>query len=141
MSSGPSARSRALRPAHRCRGAPKLRASFRSVSGSRSPPAGVPSRISSRQEPGAQDQRTGRGPDKFLSRSTDGDAVHTQGRLADADGHGLAILAASANAGIELEVISDHADAVEVGRTIADQHGALERLRKLATIDLVGLGD
>src|SRR5262249_2126695 len=76
-----------------------------------------------------------------LSGPADGDAVHTQGRLADADGHGLAILAASANAGIELEVISDHADAVEVGRTIADQHGALERLRKLATLDLVGLGN
>src|SRR5262245_52060122 len=76
-----------------------------------------------------------------LSRPAHRDAVHAQGRLADADGHRLAILAASANAGIELEVVSDHADTVEVGRAVADQHGAFERPAKLAAIDLVGLGD
>src|SRR5262249_57619717 len=62
-----------------------------------------------------------------LSRPAHRDAVHAQGRLADTDGHPLAILAASANAGIELEVVSDHADTVEIGRAVADQHGAFER--------------
>jgi len=51
-------------------------------------------------------------------RPADGDAIHAQGRLADADGHGLAVLAADANAGIEGKVIADHADAVEVSRAI-----------------------
>jgi hypothetical protein len=45
MNSGPSVRSNALHPARRCRRAPKSPASFRSVSGSWSPPADVASRI------------------------------------------------------------------------------------------------
>src|SRR6516162_9326902 len=76
-----------------------------------------------------------------LSGSAHRDAVHAQGRLPHTDGHPLAILAASANAAIEFEVVSDHADTVEVGRTVPDQHGALQRPAKLAAIDLVGLGD
>src|SRR5712692_819787 len=71
-------------------------------------------------------------------RPADGDAVHAQGGLADADRHALTVLAAGADAGIELEVIANHADAVEVGRAVADQHGTLEGLRALAILDLVG---
>src|SRR3954447_19647574 len=70
-----------------------------------------------------------------------GDAVHPQGRLADAHRHALAILAAGANAGVELEIVADHGDALEIGRPVADQHSALERRAKLAVLDLEGLGD
>src|SRR6185295_20023116 len=68
----------------------------------------------------------------------DRDGVHAQGGLADADRHPLAVLAAGADTGIEREVVADHADAIEVGRPVADQHGALERAAELAAVDLVG---
>src|SRR5262245_2293793 len=71
----------------------------------------------------------------------DRDAVHTQGGLADAYRHALAVLAAGADARIELEIVADHRNPVEVGRSVADQHGSLQRLRQLAVLDLVGLGD
>ena len=66
--------------------------------------------------------------------------VHAQARLADADRHALAVLAAGADAGIEREVVADHADAMQVGRAVADQHGAFHRRADLAVLDLVGLG-
>src|SRR6266446_3238979 len=70
-----------------------------------------------------------------------GDAVEPQGRLADAHRHALAVLAAGADAGIELEIVAHHADAPQIGRAIADQHGTLERSPELAVLDPVGLGD
>src|SRR5215468_1456700 len=73
-------------------------------------------------------------------RAADRDAVHAQRGLADADRHALAVLAAGADAGVELEVVADHADAIEVGRAIADQHGALERSTELAVLDAIGFG-
>src|SRR5215211_5877110 len=76
----------------------------------------------------------------FLPGSADRDAVHAQGGLADTDGDALAVLAAGADAGVELEVVADHADALQVGRAVADQHGALERRADLAVLDPVGLG-
>src|SRR5436190_154539 len=69
-----------------------------------------------------------------------GDAVHPQGRLADADRHALAVLAAGADTGIEREIIADHGDAVQVGRSVADQHRALERRADLAVFYSVGFG-
>ena len=60
--------------------------------------------------------------------------------LADADGHALAGLAAHADAGVELHVVTDHGDAVHGIRSVADQHGALDRVRHLAVLDHVGLG-
>src|SRR5262245_55488626 len=72
--------------------------------------------------------------------ASDRDAVHAQRRLADADRHALAVLAAGADAGVELEIVADHADAMQVGRPVADQHGALQRRADLAVLDLVGLG-
>src|SRR3989449_10178441 len=74
------------------------------------------------------------------TRPTDRDPVHPQRRLADADRHALAVLAAGADAGIEREVVADHGDAMQVGRAVADQHGALQRRADLAVLDLVGLG-
>ena len=44
-------------------------------------------------------------------RSADRDAVDPQRRLADADRHALAVLAASADAGVEREIVADHGDA------------------------------
>src|SRR5471032_1129025 len=70
-----------------------------------------------------------------LSRAADGHAVHAQRRLADADRHALAFLAAHADARIELHVVADHRDAVKHFRTIADQRGALDRIGDLAVFD------
>src|SRR5208282_2772284 len=68
------------------------------------------------------------------------DAVDAQGGLADADGDALAVLAAGADAAVELKVVADHGDAVQVGRAVADEHGALDRRAALAVLDAVGLG-
>src|SRR5262249_5538038 len=80
------------------------------------------------------------GKDARLTGPAYGDPIHAQGRLADTHRHALAVLAAGADAVVELEVVADHAHAVEIGRTVADQHRALDRLRQLAALDLVGLG-
>src|ERR1700712_1223906 len=66
------------------------------------------------------------------------DALHPQRRLADADRHALAVLAAGADAGIELKIVADHGDAMQVGRAVADQHRALQRRADPAVLDLVG---
>src|SRR6187431_890084 len=73
-------------------------------------------------------------------RSADRHLVHPEVRLADADRHALAGLAAHADAGVELHVVADHGDAVHGVGAVADQHGALDRLRHLAVLDHVGLG-
>src|ERR1700738_4761411 len=75
-----------------------------------------------------------------LARPADCDAVHPQGRLADADRYALAVLAAGADAGVEREIVADHADAVQVARTVADQHRAFDRRADLAVLQFVGLG-
>src|SRR6266487_5132061 len=72
--------------------------------------------------------------------ASDRNALHPQRRLADADRHALAVLAAGADAGIEREIVADHGDAMQVGRPVADQHGALEGRAELAVLDSVGLG-
>jgi hypothetical protein len=74
------------------------------------------------------------------ARASDRDPVHPQRRLADADRHALAVLAASADTVVEREVAADHGDAVEVGRAVADQHRALDRRADLAVLDPIGLG-
>src|SRR6266567_4039857 len=78
--------------------------------------------------------------DRSLARSSDRDLFHPQRRLADADRHALAVLAAGADAGIQREIVADHGDPVQVGRPVADQHRALQRRAELAVLDLVGLG-
>src|SRR6185295_15985792 len=72
--------------------------------------------------------------------SPDRDPVHAQGRLADADRHALAVLAAGADAGVELQIVADHADAMQIARAVADQHRALDRRADLAVFQSVGLG-
>src|SRR5690348_14286629 len=66
------------------------------------------------------------------TRTSHGDALHAQCRLADANRHALAVLAAGADAGVERKVVADHADAVEVRRAVADQHRTLQRRADLA---------
>ncbi|MCY1307470.1 hypothetical protein D9M70_573950 [compost metagenome] len=61
-------------------------------------------------------------------------------RLADADWHPLAGLAAIADAGVELGVVTDHGHALHRVRTVADQHGAFHGRADLAVLDQVGLG-
>src|SRR6266568_588486 len=68
------------------------------------------------------------------------DAVDAQRWLADADRDALTVLAASADAVVESEIVADHRNAMQVGRPIADQHGALDRRAKLAVVDAVSLG-
>src|SRR6185312_4325746 len=69
-----------------------------------------------------------------------GDPVHAQCRLADADGHALAIFAARADARVERKVGADHRDAMQVGRPVPDQHRAFHGGGHLAVFDLVGFG-
>src|SRR5688572_27491016 len=73
-------------------------------------------------------------------RAADCDLVDADCRLADADRHALTVLAAGADAGVELHVIPDHLHAGQRVRTVADQHSALDRWADLAVLDLVGLG-
>src|SRR5580704_14572130 len=73
-----------------------------------------------------------------LPRPADGDAVDAQGRLADADGDALAVLAASADAVVELEIVADHRYAAQVGRPVADQHGAFDRRADFAVLEPIG---
>src|SRR5262245_20595762 len=74
------------------------------------------------------------------ARPADGDAVHAQGGLANAHRDALAVLAAGAAAGVKREVVADHAYPVEIGWSVADQHGALHRCPDLAVLDAIGLG-
>src|SRR5579872_5818445 len=74
------------------------------------------------------------------ARAADRNAVDAQRGLADPDRNALAVLAARADAVVEFEIVADHGDAVQIGRTIADQHGALDRRATLAVLDAVGLG-
>src|SRR6185369_13474484 len=74
-----------------------------------------------------------------LCRPAHRQSIDTQGRLADADRHALAILAAGADTGVELEVVADHRDAGHRVGAVADQRRALDRAGHLAVLDEVGL--
>ena len=50
------------------------------------------------------------------------------------------MLAAGADAGIKFDIVADHGDAMQIGRTVSDQHGALQRRAELTVLDFVGLG-
>src|SRR2546421_575380 len=75
-----------------------------------------------------------------LARPADRNAIHPERGLADADRHALPVLATGAYAGIEREIVADHADAVQVGRAVADQHCAFQRRADFAVLDAIGLG-
>ena len=63
------------------------------------------------------------------ARAAHGEGINLERRLPDADGHALALFAAHAHALVELEVVSDHADAREHIGTVADQRRAFDRAR------------
>src|SRR5260370_37117014 len=74
-----------------------------------------------------------------LSRAADRESLDPERRLADADGHALAILAAGSNTVVELQVVADHRDAGQHVGTIADQGRALEGLAHAAVLDGIRL--
>src|SRR3954467_10383374 len=78
-------------------------------------------------------------PIRFLSRSTNGEAIHLQSRNSDADGDALPVLAAGANAFVEREIVADHRDAREHVGAVADEGGVLERRSDHAILDHVSL--
>src|SRR5512145_1744679 len=61
-------------------------------------------------------------------------------RLSDPDRHALALLAAGADARIELEVAPDHGNAGQGVRAVSDQCRAFYGVRDLAVFDEIGLG-
>src|SRR5207245_9173051 len=69
----------------------------------------------------------------------DGDAIDASGRHPHAYGDGLAVLAARAHALVELEVVADTAHPRQRVGAIADEGGALDRLRDLTVLDQVSL--
>src|SRR5262249_39756277 len=75
-----------------------------------------------------------------LRGAADGEAFDEQRRLADAHRHSLALLAAGADAGVELEVVADHPHLRERARSVADQRRAFDRRADLAVLDEVRLG-
>src|SRR4030081_1588752 len=68
-------------------------------------------------------------------RAADRESFDPERRLADADGHALAVLATGPNTVVELQVIADHRDARQHVRTVADQGGALEGRADAAVLD------
>src|SRR5579859_656818 len=73
-------------------------------------------------------------------RAADGQPIHAQRRLADADRDTLAVLTAGADAVVELQVVADHGDLMQRVRAAADQGGTLDRGADPAVLDQVGLG-
>lgn len=69
-----------------------------------------------------------------------GQAGDPQAWLPDADRNTLSAFATHADTGIHLEIITDHGDLGEGGRTVADQGCALDRGDDLAVLDPIGLG-
>src|SRR5215471_13281595 len=72
--------------------------------------------------------------------AADGEAIHAQSGLADADGHALAVLAAGADAVIQFQVVADHRDLGHGVWTVADQGRAFDGRADLAVLDQVCLG-
>ncbi len=65
-------------------------------------------------------------PGSFLGGAADGQAVDFQRGNADADGHGLSIFAAGADAFVEFQIVADHGDAGQDVGAVADQRRALD---------------
>src|SRR5258708_2959969 len=74
------------------------------------------------------------------ARAPNGDGVVAQGGLAAADRDALAVLAAGADAVVELEIVADHRYAAQVSGAVADQHGALDRRAAFAVLEPIGFG-
>ena len=75
---------------------------------------------------------TGSGAD-----AADGHLIDLHGRDADTNGDALSILAAHADAFIQLQVVPDHGDIFESLRPVADERGPTHGPGKLAVFDEV----
>src|SRR5512139_3506284 len=71
--------------------------------------------------------------------SAHGQAVDADRGQSHTDGDGLSVLAAGANALVELQVIANHADALQDVRPVSDQRGALHRATDLAVFNQIRL--
>src|SRR5262249_15534632 len=87
--------------------------------------------------PALRERGYARCPEASRGGAADCEAVHPQGRLADADRHTLAVLAAGADPVVEAEVVADHRDLGQRVRAIADQGRALDRGTDFAVLDQV----
>src|SRR5690606_32302293 len=67
--------------------------------------------------------------------AADRQAVHANRGHTDADGHALAVFAASTHARIQLQIIADQTDLIHGVGAVADQRRALDRIRNLAVFD------
>src|SRR5579859_6542807 len=76
--------------------------------------------------------------DRISGGAAHGECIDAQRRLADAHGNALPVLAAGADAVVELKIVPHHRDARQHVRTVADQRGALERRADAAILDRVG---
>src|SRR3954464_5929272 len=76
----------------------------------------------------------------FASGSADRESVDFQRGDSDADRNALSVFAAGANAFVELQIASYHADSSKHVRAVADQRGVLQRRCDLAVLDHVALG-
>src|SRR5512134_3796806 len=75
-----------------------------------------------------------------LSRTSDSESFDAKRRLANADRHALAVLAAGADAQVEFHVVADHLHSGQGVGTVADQRGSLDEGSDAAVFDQVGLG-
>src|ERR1700741_455115 len=81
-----------------------------------------------------------RSPVWYLRCAANREPLDLERRLADPDRHALSLLAAGADAGVELQVVADHAHAGERVGPVADERRAFHRVRDLAVLDEIGLG-
>src|ERR1700728_2402973 len=77
--------------------------------------------------------------DRISGGAAHGERIDAQRRLAHAHRHALAVLAAGADAIVELQVVADHGHARQHVRTVADQGRALQRRADAAVLDGVSL--
>src|SRR5580693_7620644 len=72
-------------------------------------------------------------------RAADRQRIDAQRRLTDADGDALTVLAAGADAIVQLQVVADHGNARQYVRAVADESRALEWRAQAAVLDRVRL--
>ena len=72
--------------------------------------------------------------------TTNRQSINPQRRLTNTHRHALTLLTANPHTGIQLQIITDHADAGHHFRTISNQGGATNGAGNLAVFNQVGLG-
>src|ERR1700719_4442511 len=72
-----------------------------------------------------------------LAGAADGQRIDAQSGLADSDRHRLAFLPACPHPTVQLQIVADHADALQDIGAVADQSRTLDRRADLAVLDHV----